>query len=190
MKRIEICGAIATGKTTLARAFTRNSYYPVFEDFTNIVSLVDFYNNQRKYAFETEVIFTLHHYYQVKKALSQWGGVVCDFSFVGDYAFATTTLDIKEFSLYKPMLDYVLDRIGKPDKLIILEASTESLVKRIARRNRTFEKSVSAEYLGAIKKAIDGAIKILYADVPTVSINTEQINTTMYTLDFLNELLR
>lgn len=190
VRHIEICGAIASGKTTLAQAFSKISLFPVLEDCSNIASLADFYKNQRKYAFETEISFTLHHYYQAKKALLNARGVVCDFSFVGDYAFATATLNKHEFFIYKPMFDYLLSKLGKPDKLIILQASTETLLKRIMSRNRAVEKHISAEYLDVTTAALYKAIKIIYSDVPSIIINTEKVHSEKYTLAFLKELLR
>lgn len=190
VRHVEICGAIASGKTTLAHAFSKISLFPVLEDCSNIASLADFYENQQEYAFETEVSFTLHHYNQARKALLNTCGAVCDFSFVGDYAFATATLNKCEFFIYKHIFDYLLGKLEKPDKLIILQTSTETLLKRIAYRNRTVEKSITAEYLEITTAALYEAIKIIYSDVPSVIVNTENIHPEKYTIAFLRELLR
>ena len=66
MKRIEICGGLASGKTTLAELMSQVSPKPVLENFKKVPSWQAFYTNPGKYIFETEITFTLLHYHQVK----------------------------------------------------------------------------------------------------------------------------
>ena len=60
--RIEIWGAIASGKTTLTQAFSKFGYSADLEDFTRISMLDDFYADPLSVSFETEISFTLQHY--------------------------------------------------------------------------------------------------------------------------------
>ncbi len=69
--RIEICGAIASGKT-LTNAFSKSGQDTEFEDFSRISMLDDFYSDPLSVSFETEVSFTLQHYYQIKKGVTKW----------------------------------------------------------------------------------------------------------------------
>lgn len=57
--RLEICGAIASGKTTLAGTFSKCGYAVEMEDFSRIAMLDDFYSNPLFVSFETELSFTL-----------------------------------------------------------------------------------------------------------------------------------
>ncbi len=115
--RIEICGAIASGKTTLTQAFSKFGYSADLEDFTRISMLDDFYADPLSVSFETEISFTLQHYYQIKKALQGREHVIFDFSSVDDYAFALAILNEKEMGIYNQVFDYIIERIGKPQKL-------------------------------------------------------------------------
>lgn len=66
--RIEICGGIASGKTTLAKLLEENGIgKAIYENFEKNPFWEAFYKNPSKYAFETEIAFTLQHYHEIKK---------------------------------------------------------------------------------------------------------------------------
>lgn len=186
--RIEICGAIAAGKTTLANAFTQLNYNILLEDFSKISMLDDFYSNPAAFSFETEISFTLQHYYQVKKVLDLNKISVCDFSSVGDYAFALVTLNDKEMQIYDQVFSYIQERLGKPQKLIWLSAPIDTLVSRINKRGRENEQGIDASYLSKFVDSLEKAIKKFYSDVPLININTKIITPVEYSGDFLKGL--
>lgn len=186
--RIEICGAIASGKTTLANAFSKVGYNTELEDFTKISMLDDFYSNPLFVSFETEISFTLQHYYQIKKALQTDKNVVCDFSSVDDYAFALAILNEKEMEIYNQVFAYVTKQIGKPQKLIKLYTSADELVLRIKNRGRQNEQGINRSSLLKFEESLSMAIERFYDDVPLVKINTEQYSASDYCKDFLQNL--
>lgn len=186
--RIEICGAIASGKTTLASAYSKSGYTTEFEDFSKISMLDDFYSDPISVSFETEISFTLQHYYQVKKALLPIKTAVCDFSSVDDYAFALAILNEKEMEIYNQIFAYILDRVGKPQKLIRLNASADELLLRIENRGRTNEQSINKSSLVEFERCLDYAITRYYNDVPIVMLNTEQYFPSHYSKEFLGSL--
>jgi deoxyadenosine/deoxycytidine kinase len=86
---IEVCGGIASGKTTFAGLMTRIGLKPVFEEFRTNPFWQAFYFDPAKYAFETEITFMLQHYHQIKKdQLIMGKSICCDFSFFLD-AYST-----------------------------------------------------------------------------------------------------
>ncbi|MDR0604436.1 MAG: deoxynucleoside kinase [Bacteroidales bacterium] len=186
--RIEICGNIASGKTTLAQACDKVGYKTIFEDFSNVPFLSDFYNNPAEFAFETETAFTLFHYYQLKKLGNRFG--VSDFSLIDDYAFALTTLSTDEFIIYEKMFDYIVERIGLPKKVLYLVSSVETLLKRINKRGRENEQTITADYLSAVQKNIQVTCSKKFATVPFVSIDTSAITIFEYNMDFISGLLK
>ena len=66
--RIEICGGIASGKTTLANLLARSNIDPILEDFQTNLFWRAFYADPAGTAFETEITFLLQHYHQIKTA--------------------------------------------------------------------------------------------------------------------------
>lgn len=188
--RIEICGAIAAGKTTLANAFSKINGNIILEDFSKISMLDDFYSNPISFAFETEISFTLQHYYQIKKNVENSQNLICDFSSIDDYAFALLTLNEKELYIYNQIFSYIQERIGNPKKLIMLSASTEELIRRICNRGRENEAGIEGDYLNKFENCLKMAIDKFYRDIPFIAINTEDISFLDYDNEFLEKLLK
>lgn len=187
--RIEICGAIASGKSSLTTAFSKLSSNLIFEDFTKVAWLDDFYSNPSLFSFETETAFTLQHYYQLKTENNLSEIAISDFSLIGDYAFALVTLNDREMPIYQQLFEYVLERLGKPQKLIRLSATMQTLLTRIKKRDRQNEQNISGDYLLDIERGIDKAIDLFYNDIPIVEINTDKYYITDYTPNFLKNLI-
>lgn len=186
--RIEICGAIASGKTTLADAFSKCGYVVEMEDFSRITMLDDFYCNPLFVSFETELSFTLQHYYQIKKALQINENLVCDFSSVDDYAFALAILNEREMKIYDQVFGYIIERIGRPQRLIRLSAPADELISRIKSRGRENEQSISKLSLLKFEESLSTAIERFYSDVPLVIVQTEQHIPSDYNKVFLLNL--
>lgn len=189
INRIEICGNIASGKTTIAKAFgLQLGYVNVFEDFTSVQTLTDFYQSPNEFAFETEIIFTLLHYYQLKKLNGNFA--VADFSLINDYAFALTTLNKNEFDIYEKLFDHVLDRIGLPEHIIMMKTDIETLLNRISSRNRENELFITEEYLISIQKNIERSIMDKFSCVQVTTIDSNECNVKNYTQSFLKSLIK
>lgn len=186
--RIEICGAIASGKTTLTNAFSRFGHNIELEDFSKISMLDDFYSDPTSVSFETEISFTLQHYYQIKKGGRTGKNIICDFSSVDDYAFALAILNEKEMKIYNQIFNYILEQIGKPQKLIRLYASTDELIARIKKRGRENEQGITKSSLLKFEESLSIAIERFYGDVPLVKINTEQYSPSDYCRSFIENL--
>ncbi|MDR3355930.1 MAG: deoxynucleoside kinase [Spirochaetaceae bacterium] len=184
INRIEVCGNIASGKTTFAVACGKMGCNIILEDFSSVPFLEDFYGNPDEFAFETETAFTLLHYYQLKKLGSEPG--VCDFSLLDDYAFALTTLTEREFIIYEKMFDYIIAKIGIPQKIIRLDAPIDVLFNRINKRGRRDEHSISTNYLLRIQENMNKAYSRKFAAVPILEINTTDTSPSEYDIDFIS----
>jgi deoxyguanosine kinase len=149
--------------------------------------LDDFYLNPTEFAYETETSFTLLHYYQLKKLGCDFA--VADFSLIDDYAFALTTLTASEFAIYEKMFEYIIERIGRPNKIIYLEAPIDILLKRIAKRGRNSEKSIASDYLTLVDKNIRITIEKKFCNVPLVAVSTEMTKSTAYDKRFIDSLI-
>ena len=96
MPYIAIEGCIASGKTTLAKAVASKLGISVtLENYHDVTSLELFYEDQDKYAFETEIQFTQAHYNRLATAVESHGEsvFVTDFTLQRDLLFATITLE-------------------------------------------------------------------------------------------------
>ena len=90
--------------------------------------------------------------------------------------------------IYDQIFNYIIKKIGKPQKLIKLYASTDELLSRIRSRGRQNEQGISRSSLLKFEERLTFAIERFYDDVPLVKINTEQYSISDYSEEFLHSL--
>lgn len=154
---IVIEGSIGAGKTTLATMLAREfNAELVLERFADNPFLEKFYQDPAHYAFPVEMTFLMDRYQQLKGLLSA-RDLFTDFV-IGDYfidkclLFSKNNLSKDEFNLFCKVFDTVADILPKPDLILYLYTTPERLLKQIAKRNRDFEKDITAEYLSDIQE--------------------------------------
>ena len=170
--RIEICGGIASGKTTFASLFD-GAATVIYEDFQAVPFWQDFYQAPAEHAFETELCFLLQHYHQVKRALSDPAAVViCDFSFTLDLAYAHVSLNSGNLRAFMAVWDQISAHLGPPQLLIELMCSAEIELKRIEGRARAPESGITLNFLEALNKSIGSEILRAAESVPILRIDS------------------
>lgn len=177
MSRIEICGNIASGKTTLCQGMTQKGYFPIFEDFQINPFFKDFYTDPVAYSFETEVTFLLQHYNLIKKQKSD-SLLACDYSLLLDMAYADVNLAGNRLKIFFEIVTELQKELGLPYKIIHLVCPEEVLLKRIIRRSREAETSITIEYLNSLSKAILLRVKDFSSQTPVITINSHVIDFT------------
>ena len=65
--------------------------------------------------------------------------------------------------------------LRKPDLIIYLKASTDTLLTRIKKRDRSYEKSIDPEYLHALNISYDKWIANI-SDLPVLIVDTNDFN--------------
>lgn len=172
--RLEICGGIAAGKTTLARLLQDAGFTPVLEEFHRNPFLGAFYSDPSRYAIETELSFLLQHFHMIKKTSSPRSVRACDFSFVLDHAYAKVTLSSEHQRRFRTVFRWVIDEIHKPAALIHLACPAEVELDRIRRRGRNRERHISARYLADLNSQLSGLLRD--ARTPILAIDSSAVN--------------
>lgn len=152
--RIEICGGIASGKTTLATLFESTERTVLLESFEENPFWEAFYSNPGRFVFETEISFLLQHYHQIKAEAPSSGVIVCDYSFVLDRAYADVGLGESKHETFERVHQEVRDEIGPPDLIVWLKCSAEEELRRIRNRGRSVEESIDLDFLDALNEAV------------------------------------
>jgi deoxyguanosine kinase len=147
---LEICGGIASGKTTLARLLRRASFKPVLEEFQRNPFLGAFYEDPDRYAIETELGFLLQHLHSIKKSAVGHRVSACDFSFILDHAYAKVTLPKKHQRQFEALLNWLIGQIGEAPLVVYLKCPPTVELERIRRRGRAWERGISKAYLASI----------------------------------------
>ncbi|WP_181415476.1 deoxynucleoside kinase [Nitrosomonas sp. Nm84] len=153
--RIELCGGIASGKTTLANLLGRLGVNPILESFQANPFWRAFYADPIGTAFETEITFLLQHYHQIKTARKNGNTIVTDFSIYLDLAYAHVTLPQDKREIFLSVYREVEKELGAPTLLIHLQCDPEIELKRIRERGRDVENSITVEYLQQINTQLE-----------------------------------
>lgn len=162
-KRIEICGGIASGKTTLANLLSPAIGQVVLENFSNNPFWRAFYADPNNTAFETEITFLLQHYHQIKVASKQDESFACDFSLLLDYAYAHVTLSDSRFETFAQVYKEARSHLSPPSLLVHLRCDPAVELERIRARGRDVEASITVDYLTALNSRLDSLVTSLPA---------------------------
>jgi len=150
-KYIIIEGPIGDGKTSLSNKLALEwDADLVLENVDDNPFLSKFYKNPREVSLQTQLYFLLTRTRQVQAFKQQdifSNARVSDFMLQKDRLFAQVTLNNEEYDLYDQLYSYMAVDIPKPDLIIYLQAPIDTLIKRIKKRGRNFEKYIDAEYL-------------------------------------------
>lgn len=145
--RIEICGGIASGKTSLAQLLENEGFTVVYERFEDNPFLKSFYAEEGiDNTLETELVFALLHYNLIKTKVDN-ANIVCDYSLFQDYCYGLSNLKQVEMSVFRMLYDYLIEQISLPVLTIYLKCDVDCLLERIHARNRDMEQTISREYL-------------------------------------------
>lgn len=149
---IAIEGPIGAGKTTLANLLNEHfGYTPLREIVEENPFLSKFYTDIKEYALQTEAFFLFNRVKQLeevqKNVLSKSQGVVSDYYIIKNLIFAGITLDNNQFHRYKQVYNIFVNDLPQPDIVIYLNSNVDTLMKRIATRDRSFERQMDRNYI-------------------------------------------
>ncbi len=148
---IVIEGPLGVGKTSLALMLAEKmNGQTLIEDVEENPFLANFYQDPKRYGFQTQIFFLLRRYNQLLEN-TQIGLfkriTISDYLFDKDRVFAKANLDDNEFWLYEQLFQLLKKRIAPPDLVVFLQATTEVLIERIRKRDRDYERAIGLKYL-------------------------------------------
>jgi deoxyadenosine/deoxycytidine kinase len=176
---IAIEGAIGVGKTSLAKILANQfGWRLVQEEVGHNPFLERFYEDPRKFAFQTQLFFLLSRYRQ-QRELAQGNlfdkGVVSDYVLAKDKIFALINLEDDEISLYDSIYRLLVPTVPRPDLVIYLQARPEVLLSRVRKRGVEYERNISLDYLKTLSDAYNEYF-FHYNETPLLVVNTSEID--------------
>ncbi len=172
-------GPIGAGKTTLARRLaSRLSADVVLEQPEENPFLPRFYRDMARYALPTQLCF-LFQRVRMLEPLAQPDmfarPLVGDFLIDKDPLFARLTLSADELALYQKIYDALRPRAPAPDGVIYLQASAPTLIERVRRRAKPYERTMTEEYLALLADSY-ARFFYHYDGAPLLIVNSENLN--------------
>lgn len=186
---IVVEGPIGVGKTSLARLLGEYLDAELLLEQPEINPFLNrFYQNQQRYALQTQLFFLFHRLDQLQE-LAQLQlfprTVVSDYLLQKDLLFAGLTLNEDEYKLYRQIYDRLSPQASAvPDLVIYLQAKPETLVARVRKRGIDMERRISDDYLVLLGESYTRFFHH-YDDAPVVVVNSENLNFVDRTDDFL-----
>lgn len=168
--RIELCGPLGIGKTTLAQKLSElTGWTLVREPVEAHPFLRAFYGAPARYAFEKNLFFLLDYLHEIKARTT------------GDFIFDHSAVVHRSYAALNPIqphekpvfaaLDKAIEFMGAPDVLINLVCPSDIILSRIARRGRDFETGVDLQYVAALNNEVQCQVKYVDHYIPVVHVN-------------------
>jgi deoxyadenosine/deoxycytidine kinase len=153
-KFIAVAGNIGVGKSTLVEMIcNRLDCQPFYEPVTENPYIADFYKDMHTWSFHSQIFFLTHRLRIHQELVRASGSVIQDRSIYEDAEifannlFLQGTLSERDYGTYRSLYRTLAEYLPPPDLVIYLRASVPTLLKRIALRNRDYERTISPQYL-------------------------------------------
>ncbi|HZW37728.1 MAG: deoxynucleoside kinase [Syntrophothermus sp.] len=192
IKYIAIEGVIGSGKTSLAQKIkSKLNAELILEQFEANPFLEKFYNDRKRFAFQTQMFFLINRFKQQQELnqenlFSEYH--VCDYIFDKDKIFAYLNLSGEELKLYESLFPLLERNLRKPDVVVYLQSSVDRLMYNIRKRGRKIERNITKSYIEELSDSYNNFF-FQYAKTPLIIVNSSEIDFVNNDDDF-NELFK
>ena len=179
-RHIVVEGPIGVGKTSLARRLAEHLEADLLlEQPEANPFLARFYQNQQRYALQTQLFFLFQRLDQMRDLAQPElfpRTVISDYLMEKELLFASLTLSEDEYRLYRQIYDRVSQQAcSAPDLVIYLHARPEILIARVRKRGIDMERRISDDYLTLLGESYTRFFHD-YTAAPVMVVNSEHLN--------------
>ena len=172
---ITVEGPIGVGKTSLAKAISEQFNFALLKEIVDENPFLGkFYDNIEEWSFQTEMFFLCNRFKQLGDInthyISKNQSVVADYHIFKNLIFAQRTLSTEEYYKYYKIYQILTEDMPKPNVIIYLNASLDTLLKRIKIRGREVEKNISPLYLEQLSIDYENAIALFEKEHPEIPV--------------------
>ncbi len=185
-KFIAVAGNIGVGKSTLTAMLSeRLGWEPFYEAVADNPYLADFYQDMRQWSFHSQVFFLSRRLRHHRAILDRPGTVVQDRSVYEDAEVFAENLyrqghmTERDYHTYRELYEAMGLFLPPPDLVVYLRASVPTLVKRIRKRGRDFERKVSAEYLEQLNQLYEEWTE-RFSLCPVLTVPSDNLDFVQY----------
>ena len=156
-KFVAVAGNIGVGKSTLVEMLCQKlGWTPFFEPVAENPYLADFYRDMQTWAFHSQIFFLTHRlraHHQLAlhpSSAIQDRCVYEDAEIFAQNLFLQGHIGQRDYGTYQELYRTLIEFLPPPDLIIYLRASVPTLVQRIARRGREYERNIPTDYLASL----------------------------------------
>jgi len=164
-KFIAVAGNIGVGKSTLVKLLSEAlEWTPFYEPVTENPYLADFYEDMRAWGFHSQVYFLMSRLHIHRQLMCMPGSVIQDRSVYEDAEifahnlYQQGAISDRDYTTYRELYQVLVEFLPPPDLVIYLRASVPTLLGRISRRGRDYERTISADYLADLNTSYENWI--------------------------------
>jgi len=172
---VAVEGPIGVGKTTLATLIHEEfGYHLLLETVADNPILPLFYRDRERWALHIETFFLVDRMEQLERTreLLSHTPVVSDYHILKNLIFARENLPPRTYAKYETLYKIYTEDLPRPDVIVYLRASLDTLQYRIALRGREYEKNMDPAYLEHIRLAYEAYFADASRRHPEVKILT------------------
>lgn len=171
--QIGIIGNIASGKSTMTKAFEKFGYKAFYESVDDNPFLELFYKDPSRYGLTMQIHMLHYRFKQVMAMTHSYENSITDSSIYSDTCFATMlykdgVITKDEYGLYLNAFHNMKKFIVYPDAFIYIKTSPEQTYNRMKERARGCEVGVSLEYLTKLNVEFEALIDGLRRHAPVI----------------------
>ena len=195
---IAIAGNIGAGKTSLTELLAQHYKWEAhFEEVIDNPYLDDFYNHMERWSFNLQIFFLKSRFAQLiaiheeKKNVIQDRTIYEDAHIFAPNLHAMGLMTKRDFDNYISLFDMMENLIQGPDVMVYLRSTVPNLVNKIQKRGRSYENSISIDYLSRLNERYEAWMskydksKLLILDVDSLDFvnNKEDLGVIIERLD-------
>ncbi len=179
---ITIAGNMGVGKSTLTRLLAdRLGWTPFYEAVDDNPYIADFFQDMRRWSFHSQIFFLHRRIKSHREMAGHAGSVIQDRSIYEDAnifarnLYERGNLSERDFQVYRGIYDEFNQFLPAPNLIVYLQASVPTLIGRVQRRGRDYEREVSPLYLQQLNELYNSWIED-FTLCPVLTIPTDSLD--------------
>ncbi len=180
---LAIAGNMGVGKTTLTELLSdRFGWKTYFEPQAKNPYLTDFYVDMQKWALHSQIFFLTQRF---KDHIAiQHSPDICiqdrtiyeDAEIFASNLFQRDLMPERDYETYRSLYEAMEQSLQHPELIIYLKASIWTLISRIRKRGREYERDVNTEYLAQLNINYERWIKRISGSWNVMIIDTDNFD--------------
>ncbi|HHH82796.1 MAG TPA: deoxynucleoside kinase [Chloroflexi bacterium] len=154
---VAVAGNIGVGKSSLVELLSRRlGWAPFYEPVGENPYLADFYANMTAWSFHSQIFFLTRRLLSHRKLIDHPTSAIQDRSVYEDAEIFAYNLYLqghmreRDYQTYRDLYVVLTQFLPPPDLVVYLRASVPTLIERIAKRGREYERQIQPEYLARL----------------------------------------